>query len=238
MMILSAVILLIGFIALAGMVSRVSQLGSQTTIESEQAILGEVGPLADSMNMAICRLKESTDSRTLIGNAVTDDGSPVVTFLTNPNPAFSAADIGMVVSGTGILPSSRIVAVTATSITLTEAATADSPPAGTQIRFISCLPPGATTTFDLGLATSPTLDEAVTNVLEHLQALEASHGLFMDWTIGCFDLDGDNNDPVTNPDPDDIAAGQVTAHLWDGTVWLEVKSSVMFQRSTCTSITG
>jgi hypothetical protein len=56
MMILAAVLLVIGLIALAGMVARVNQLGSQTAVEADKAILGEVGPLQDSLDASVCRI--------------------------------------------------------------------------------------------------------------------------------------------------------------------------------------
>lgn len=221
MMILAAVILLIGFIALAGMVSRVSQLGSQTTIENDQAILEEIGPLNDSMNSAICRLKESTISKAQVTDGVTTADSAVVTSAT---AAFVQADVGMVVSGAGLLPGSRIQSVeSGSSITLTNAATTAG--TGVTLRFVSCLAPGTTTTFNRGTTTSPTMEASVISVLEQLQSLEASRGLLMDWSLGC-------RDGVTT------GQGQATVHLWDGTVWIEVKSSVMFARAACTTVTG
>jgi hypothetical protein len=215
MMILTAVILLIGFIALAGMVARVNQLSSQTAIESERIILREVGPLAESMNSAICKLKESTLSKPNVADGVTTLGSPTITSAT---AAFTEADIGMVVAGTGILPSSRIIAVpSATSATLSAAVAASG--TGLTFRFSPCLPTGASSTFDLSTTTMPTLEVALAGILDHLQALQAAHGLFMGWEIGC---EGGNP-----------AQGQVTAHLWDGTVWVEVKSAVYFTRAAC-----
>lgn len=59
MMILSAVILLIGFVALAGMMGRVNQLGTQTSTENDQTLLKEVGPMADSLETAISALRGS-----------------------------------------------------------------------------------------------------------------------------------------------------------------------------------
>jgi hypothetical protein len=56
MMLLAAVILLIGFIALAGMVGRVSQLGVQTGREQQRPILLEVSPMKAGIDAAIARL--------------------------------------------------------------------------------------------------------------------------------------------------------------------------------------
>ncbi|MFA5944909.1 MAG: hypothetical protein WC876_10640 [Candidatus Thermoplasmatota archaeon] len=56
MMILAAVLLVIGLIALAGMVARVNQLGSQTSVEADKAILNEVTPLQDSIDEVLCRI--------------------------------------------------------------------------------------------------------------------------------------------------------------------------------------
>jgi hypothetical protein len=219
MMILSAVILLIGFIALSGMVSRVSQLGSQTAIENEQTILDELGPLADTLDNAICRLKSSTISRAPVTATI-----PVntATLSASGSPAFVSADIGMTVSGTGLPAGTRIIAVpTASTLTLSNVATT----AGSgSYSFTACLLPGTASTFGRSDTSSPTMDIALAGVLEEVQALEATHGLFMDWSIGCVGAD--------------VTKGQVTAHLWDGTVWLEVKSSVMFGRAACTTVAG
>jgi Tfp pilus assembly protein PilV len=53
MMLLAAVILVIGFVALAGMVSRVSQLASQASREQDHLLLREVEPMLGAVNAAI-----------------------------------------------------------------------------------------------------------------------------------------------------------------------------------------
>ena len=53
MMLLAAVVLIIGFVALAGMVSRVSQLASQTTKEQDRPLLREIEPMLGAVNSAI-----------------------------------------------------------------------------------------------------------------------------------------------------------------------------------------
>jgi hypothetical protein len=56
MMMLSAILLVIGFIALVGLVSRVNQLGARTSTETEQPILDKVGPLAEAIDAAVAKL--------------------------------------------------------------------------------------------------------------------------------------------------------------------------------------
>ncbi|MEA3203799.1 MAG: hypothetical protein QOI63_1478 [Thermoplasmata archaeon] len=53
MMLLSAVVLIIGFIALAGMVGRVSQLATQANREQNRPLLREVEPMLGAVNVAI-----------------------------------------------------------------------------------------------------------------------------------------------------------------------------------------
>jgi hypothetical protein len=53
MMLLTAIILLIGFIALAGMVSRVSLLAQQAGREQDRPLLREVEPLQKGLNDAL-----------------------------------------------------------------------------------------------------------------------------------------------------------------------------------------
>lgn len=56
MMMLAAVVLLVGFVALAGVVARVNQLASRTGTESGQSILDQAGPLARSIDSSVCRI--------------------------------------------------------------------------------------------------------------------------------------------------------------------------------------
>lgn len=53
MMLLTAIVLLIGFIALAGMVSRVSLLAQQAGREQDRPLLREVEPLQKGLNAAL-----------------------------------------------------------------------------------------------------------------------------------------------------------------------------------------
>lgn len=72
MMMLSAILLLIGFVALAGMMARVNQLATQTTSESTRLILGEVGPVRRSLDDAVLRLRAPTSQQGLgLGTATT-----------------------------------------------------------------------------------------------------------------------------------------------------------------------
>ncbi len=57
MMMLAAVILLVGFIALAGMISRVGQLGLETGREQQRPLLLEVSPMMAGLDDAIGKLK-------------------------------------------------------------------------------------------------------------------------------------------------------------------------------------
>ncbi len=57
MMMLAAVVLLVGFIALAGMVARVGVLGAQTGREQQRAMFLELDPMIDGVNDAVSRLE-------------------------------------------------------------------------------------------------------------------------------------------------------------------------------------
>lgn len=56
MMLLSAVLLILGLLALAGMVSRVSQLSSQAGREQDRPLLREIEPMMTGLDGAISRL--------------------------------------------------------------------------------------------------------------------------------------------------------------------------------------
>lgn len=56
MMMLAAVVLVVGFIALAGMIARVGELGTQTGREQQRALLLEVGPMKEGLDDAMARL--------------------------------------------------------------------------------------------------------------------------------------------------------------------------------------
>jgi hypothetical protein len=53
MMLLAAVVLIIGFIALAGMVGRVGQLAGQSTKEQQRPLVREIEPMLGAVNLAI-----------------------------------------------------------------------------------------------------------------------------------------------------------------------------------------
>jgi hypothetical protein len=53
MMLLSAVVLIIGFVALAGMVGRVTQLAGQANREQDRPLLREVEPMLGALNAAV-----------------------------------------------------------------------------------------------------------------------------------------------------------------------------------------
>ena len=208
MMILAAVLLVIGLIALAGMVARVNQLGSQTAIESNQAILGELAPLSDAIDAGVAGLKTFSP--------VTATWSPGTTI---EDSEFTAADVGKAITGPGIPAGTRIIGFTAASpptnpdpsVTLSAATTA----AGTnqEVRV------GA---FALWASSNPTIQEGIVAMLEHMQRIEASHGFVMDYEISCETTAG-------VPDP---AKGLAIVHLSDGTVWAEIRTSStnVFQR--------
>lgn len=152
MMVLAAVLLVIGLIALAGMVARVNQLGSQTTVEADKVLLRDVSPVNEVIDSSICRI------------------------IVRPTPDCGPASLR--------------------HFGLTEEATS----------YILA-------------------EDAVKAMLEQVQRIEASHGIWMDYTITCVGSDEDK--------------GLVVAHLSDGTVWVEVRSSVYFPRASCdTDITG
>ncbi|HUR64586.1 MAG TPA: hypothetical protein VM241_08910 [Candidatus Thermoplasmatota archaeon] len=53
MMLLAAVVLIIGFVALGGMVSRVAQLAGQASKEQDRPLMREVDPLLGALNAAV-----------------------------------------------------------------------------------------------------------------------------------------------------------------------------------------
>jgi hypothetical protein len=211
MMMLSAVVLLVGFLALTGMVARVNQLGTQTGIESRQAILDEAGPLRRSIDDSLVRLSNRT-----VANCCHWDADDV---LRSGSTLFSASDVGLAVSGPGIPSGARITAVTSpTSATLSSPMAAAQPSSSPV--SVSLWRPG----FALSASTTPTAESAVIAFLDHLQVLEAKHGFWMDWRLEC-----------VGADP---ARGLVIASLSDATLWLEIRSSVSFPRATCDPLTG
>src|SRR5687768_18565674 len=81
MMVLAAVLLVIGLIALAGMVARVNQLGSQTAVESNQAILGELAPLSDAIDTSVTTLQTSrtVEASYVLGSTAITPSPPTAT---------------------------------------------------------------------------------------------------------------------------------------------------------------
>jgi hypothetical protein len=64
MMLLAAIVLLLGFIALAGMVSRVSLLAQQAGREQERPLLREVGPLKTGLDAMMTTLRTNYTTAT------------------------------------------------------------------------------------------------------------------------------------------------------------------------------
>jgi regulator of extracellular matrix RemA (YlzA/DUF370 family) len=209
MMMLSAVVLLVGFLALAGMVSRVNQLGTQTGTESRQAVLDESGPLKRSIDNGLARLANRT-----LTTCCTWTAAGVITASSD---IFSAADIGLTAKGGNIASGSKITAVASP-----RTATVTPVPAGAQASAttLNLWRPG----FALKATTSPTAETAAIQMLEQLQLVEAGHGLWMDWQVTC-----------VGADP---TKGQAIVALSDATVWIELRSTVTFPRSDCTLVTG
>lgn len=209
MMMLSAVVLLVGFLALAGMVSRVNQLGTQTGTESRQAVLDESGPLGRAIDASIARLA----NRTATACCTWPSGGPI----TASSAMFSAADIGLSVNGTGIPAGAKITSVTSsTKAVVTPVPTVARATATT----LNIWRPG----FALKTTTTPTVETAVVSALEQMQLMEAGRGLWMDWELTC--VGGD------------ASKGQVVASLSDATVWFQVKSLATFPRADCSSVKG
>lgn len=207
-MMLSAIVLLVGFLALAGMVARVNQLGTQTGTEARHAVLDEAGPLKRSIDNGLARLA----NRTLSSCCTWAAGLT----LTSSTDVFSASDVGLRVTGGNIPAGSKITAVAnARSASVSQALAAQG-----SATTINIWRPG----FALTTATRPTAEAAAVSMLEQIQLSEAGHGLWMDWQIGCV-----GNDP---------AKGQVIADLSDATVWVEMPSTVTFARADCTVVRG
>jgi hypothetical protein len=214
MMILSAVILILAFIALAGMVARVQQLAGRTTSESDLVILSDVAPLSASIDSAICRLKDSTLATRGPIASVTVTGAAMTT-ITQPatNADFSSQDIGMGVTGSGITLGTRIVAVSGDTATISQPGTTTP----TTLTFVSCLPFGDSTEtadLDLSATSSPTLEQAIGEMMETLAAIETQHGFWLDWSM-CYEAGFP-------------ARGHVVVSLTDGSVWFEFRSTVVF----------
>ena len=217
MMVLAAVLLVIGLIALAGMVSRVNQLGSQTGVESDKAILDEVVPLQDAIDKAISTLQRRTFTGTIAATTPTT--------VTSTTSIFADSDVGLNVtittagSTTALPAGTKIASVTSPTVATLTAAASPLPQTG---KAFAIFKPG----FGLTATTYVRVEDAIVNSMEHLQRIQASHGFWMDYEIRCSTAGN-------------LATGQVVAHLSDGTVWVEVRSEVAFPRSTsCASVTG
>src|SRR5688572_20904166 len=123
MMVLAAVLLVIGLIALAGMVSRVNQLGSQTGVESDKAILEEVVPLQDAIDTTLSTLQRRTFTGTI--TAATSTTPAKVT--STSGAIFADSDVGLNITGTGVSSGTQLGSVTSSTVaTLTRTATAGS----------------------------------------------------------------------------------------------------------------
>jgi hypothetical protein len=81
MMILAAVVLLIGFLALAGMMARVSQVASQTAVDADRPILRAIGPLSSDLDQAIDRMVE----RAPVGLGLNESGNATTNIPTLDN---------------------------------------------------------------------------------------------------------------------------------------------------------
>jgi hypothetical protein len=211
MMMLSAIVLLIGFVALAGMVSRVNQLGSKTTTESHQTIIDEVTPLQailDSSLSGLAKRVSATNGATLTSGSTT---------VTMGAAFFAKSDVGLLITGTRI-PANTIIVAVASSTQATMGAAASS--GGTDTITVR------RSGFALdNTASTPPLDAAIVSMLQQLERVEKSHGFWMDYQVTCGTAG---------------ANSVVVMHLTDGNVWVQVSSTVLFQRASsgCVVLTG
>lgn len=279
MMILSAVLLVIGFIALTGMVARVNQLGTETTTESERAILSEVGPLVDAIDGGIADLrgardvsitaKDTTVMKITVSSAtplvqqdvgrhiasatancvptgstitaVLSDTTATVSGTLASSPActatvgavltgrttinsktiqstvgvFSIDDVGSAISGNGIPALSYVVQYNSTTAVMINQRATVTAASGVTLTMGP---------FALGSGTTPNLETAITTLMERLADGEARRGFFLDYSI-CRDVAGACVACASGQ------TGRVWADLWDGTVWVQVRSSVTFDCS-------
>ena len=216
MMMLSAVLLLIGFVALAGMVARVNQLGTQTTTESRKSVLAESGPLQDALDGGLSALAKRTASATVTSGSV---------FITASAPVFSATDVGLFVSDPGAV---KIPAGTKiTAVSSATAATMSNPGSASGTVTITLRRAG----FSLDTTTTPTLDTAVVSFLEELRKVEAEHGLLMGYDIP--------SDATGGAFGSSCASTKVVVRLADGDVKVQIQSTVAFARAGgCADIQG
>jgi hypothetical protein len=69
MMILGAIVLILGLVALAAMVSQVGQLAGQAGREQDRPLLREVEPMVQGLNTALTRLSDPAWSNLTAGSA-------------------------------------------------------------------------------------------------------------------------------------------------------------------------
>lgn len=206
MMMLSAVVLLVGFLALTGMVARVNQLGTQTGTEARQAVLDEAGPMQRSMDNALARLSNRTFTTCCTWTGGT---------LTSSTAIFTAADVGLTVkggSGGGTLPRGTVItAITSSTVAKINATATTQASAAT----LNVWRPG----FALKSTTTPTAETAAVEMLEQLQTVEAGHAMWMDWQLSCASAAA--------------TTAKAIATLSDGIVWLQVQSAVSIPVASC-----
>lgn len=227
MMMLSAVLLLIGFVALAGMVSRVSQLGTQTTTESRRSVLTEAGPLQDALDTTLSTLarRNATVTVTVSNGIVT----ATVTSPANPPGFFASSDVGLSIVQcttasplTGCPKTGALVPVgtTITAVASPTVATLSAGSAGTGL-IVKVSKAG----FSLDAGTTPSAGQATVSALEQLRRDEAEKGLLMGYDL----LTGYYNAAGTLVS--DCGHAQVLVRLSDGEVKTELRSSVLIPRS-------
>jgi hypothetical protein len=211
-MVLAAVLLVIGLIALAGMVSRVNQLGSQTAVEADKAVIDEVLPLQHSLDLTVSTL--ASRNVTLVSSVTAPLG---VTTIRAASGTFADTDVGLRISGTGITVATKIA-----SVTSSEYAVLNRSATMTVGQTYVIYKPG----FALRQTTVPTLDGALVSALEQLQSLQAAHGYWLDYTLTC-------------TTPANTNTGLVLLRITDGSVWVELRSSAPFARPAgCPTVTG
>jgi len=226
MMILSAVVLLVGFVALAGMVARVNQLGTQTTTESRKSVLTESTSLQDGLDLML----SSTARRVATVTVAVTSGvvTATVTSPANPPGFFSVADVGMPIAE-------------CTSVAMTTCGGQSHVPAGTTITGVAS-PTSATlsggtagagvivkvsrTGFALDGTTSPRVSGIVAAALEQMQRAEAEKGFLMG-----YDLMAGYYNPSTGAFVADCSNAQVVLRLADGDVKVEMRSTVFISRA-------
>lgn len=207
MMMLSAVLLLIGFVALAGMVARVNQLGTQTTTESRKAALADSGALQDALDGGLSTLAKRAATATWTAAAANVASTVTVS---SPTTFFAAVDVGRTVTGTGLPADTTLVSVVSAT-----SATIRSPTAAIPVQSTGTALTLKKAGFALDSTTTPTLDAAVVAFLEQLQKVEAEHGLLLGYDVTSTSC----------------SASQVILRLSDSDIKVEVRSSVLIPRA-------